>query len=542
MTTTPPAAAESGRGRHRLTVRGWFGLVLAVMAVLLIVCTVVGGLLLNRTTQLAEQLTDRISPARVEAARLQSALVDQETGVRGYLLTGDREFLEPYTAGVVAEKQEADLITALVGDQPQLIADVTALRRAAGDWRRIYAEPHIAGPPTRHAADNVQAQAGKRAFDHVRVLFAAENDHYTQARERARAQLSRVEGTRNVTFAVMLAIILLSGIAVSVLLQRTVIRPLEALRTTSRRVALGDFAHHIDAGGPADIREVAAAVEGMRRRIVTDLDSAQAQQATLTRQAADLDAQATELRRSNAELEQFAYVASHDLQEPLRKIATFCQLIEKRYGDRLDERGGQYVTFAVDGAKRMQTLINDLLTFSRVGRLHDNREPVALDQAVSTAVTNLAASIEETDAQLERPPDLPTVIGDHTVLTMLWQNLIGNAVKFRRPDEVPRIRIDCEREEDTGGWRFSVTDNGIGIPAEFHEKVFVIFQRLHSRDAYSGTGIGLALCKKIVEYHGGRIWLENPDDGGTRVCFTLPAVPTADQAQVSPTTEEGISA
>jgi light-regulated signal transduction histidine kinase (bacteriophytochrome) len=231
------------------------------------------------------------------------------------------------------------------------------------------------------------------------------------------------------------------------------------------------------------------------------------------------------LRRSNAELEQFAYVASHDLQEPLRKVASFCQLLQDRYGDQLDERGVEYLRFAVDGAKRMQLLINDLLTFSRLGQLNAPYATVALDDTLDAALVNLTAAIEESNAEILRSQRLPSIRGEATLLTMLWQNLIANAMKFRREDSTPRITVDCQPHGSAGheGWLFSVSDNGIGIAEEFANKVFVIFQRLHGRDAYAGTGIGLAVCKKIVEQHDGAIWIDTSYTAGTRFCFTLPA-------------------
>ncbi|HYB83386.1 MAG TPA: ATP-binding protein, partial [Mycobacterium sp.] len=214
-------------------------------------------------------------------------------------------------------------------------------------------------------------------------------------------------------------------------------------------------------------------------------------------------------------------VASHDLQEPLRKVASFCQLLEKRYSDKLDERGVEYIGFAVDGAKRMQVLINDLLMFSRVGRLGTLETEVQLDTTLDAALANLAAVIEESDAEIVRPErPLPQIIGDPMLLTMLWQNLIGNAVKFRRGDRRPRVVIECERR--SGEWLISVSDNGIGIPEEFADKVFVIFQRLHGREVYAGTGVGLALVKKIVEHHGGTIWIDTSYTAGTRFEFTIP--------------------
>ena len=265
----------------------------------------------------------------------------------------------------------------------------------------------------------------------------------------------------------------------------------------------------------------------MRQRIVEELEAARSARAQLAEQA-------VELRRSNAELEQFAYVASHDLQEPLRKIASFCQLLEKRYGDKLDERGVEYIGFAVDGAKRMQVLINDLLSFSRVGRVGAMHADVDLDTALDDALANLAAAIEESHAEIVRPAQrLPRIVGDPTLLTMLWQNLIGNAVKFQRADHPPRIVIECQRGagDRHGDWLLTVTDNGIGIDEEFVDKVFVIFQRLHGRDQYSGTGLGLALCKKIVEHHGGTIRIDTTYDRGTRFEFTLPLTERAESAE-----------
>ena len=234
-------------------------------------------------------------------------------------------------------------------------------------------------------------------------------------------------------------------------------------------------------------------------------------------------AQTEELRRSNAELEQFAYVASHDLQEPLRKVASFCQMIERRYGDQLDDRGRQYIEFAVDGAKRMQALINDLLAFSRVGRESSVDEAVDLNEVARQALANLAALREETDAQVD-VGDLPHVSGDRAQLVRLFQNLVGNAIKFRRPDEPPRVVVDARRAGDE--WEFRCADNGIGIEPRHADRIFLIFQRLHPRDEYTGTGIGLALCKKIVEYHGGRIWLGSGDGSpGTAFHWTLPVQP-----------------
>ncbi|MYR41451.1 sensor histidine kinase [Streptomyces sp. SID5910] len=515
------------RGTRRLTVPGWFHLVLALMVLLVVVGSVVGARVQGRTTDVTDQLTDQVQPAQTEAYRLQAALVNQETGVRGYAIAADRQFLAPYTQGTKDEARAADRLRELIGDQPALLADLEQVQQQAADWRRTYASPLVTAvtPGEPRTVDQKTADRGKEVFDAMRGGWAKQNADLADAVADRKAELDDARTLRNATFGVVVGAFLLAGVALAIVVRLLVTRPLQALRAASRRVALGEFDHAIPAEGPADLTAVAGDVEAMRQRIVTELAASREQQDVLVRQAADLDAQAVELRRSNAELEQFAYVASHDLQEPLRKVASFCQLLEKRYSDKVDDRGRQYIDFAVDGAKRMQVLINDLLTFSRVGRLNDAREPVALDKPLDKALTNLDTGLTEAGAQVERPEKLPQVVGDPTLLTMLWQNLVGNAVKFRHPDRAPHIRIGCEEDADNPGtWQLSVTDNGIGVPEEFAEKVFVIFQRLHSRDAYGGTGIGLALCKKIVEYHGGRIWIDTAHTGGTRICFTLTSV------------------
>ncbi|MGW4412364.1 sensor histidine kinase [Nonomuraea sp. NPDC004702] len=511
-----------GQGWQRLTVHGWFVLMIAAVSVLVVTCVVVATVMLDRTARLSDQVILRISPARIEAAQLRSTLIDQETGVRGFLLTGNEDFLQPYTAGVAAERHSRERIAALIGDRPELVSELNAVRDAAATWRRDYAEPLTADKRADGVISAARIESGKHAFDQIRALLDRQDDRLAKARQRAQEELRQVEQIRNLAFVIMLILFLVAGVAMAVLLRRAIGRPLDELREAARDIAAGDFDRAIPVTGPADIREVAQDVESMRTKIVFALEEFRKQHVVLREQAAGLDAQAEELRRSNAELEQFAYVASHDLQEPLRKIATFCQLLQKRYGDVLDERGLQYIHFAVDGATRMQVLINDLLTFSRVGRLYDDRKPVDLTESLDKALVDLSAVIEETGAEIERPDPLPNVIGDPTMLGMLWQNLVGNALKFRAPDRAPRIRITCEQRENE--WLFSVTDNGIGVEAEFADKIFIIFQRLHSREAYSGTGIGLAMCKKIVENHGGTIWLDTGHTEGARISFTLPAV------------------
>ncbi len=226
-----------------------------------------------------------------------------------------------------------------------------------------------------------------------------------------------------------------------------------------------------------------------------------------------------ELARSNRDLEQFAYVASHDLQEPLRAVAGPLQLLQRRYQGQLDARADEFIGHAVDGATRMQTLIDDLLSYSRVGRLEDPKQAVPAEQALEFALKNLAVVIDETGAQIEHEA-LPVVQAISSQLALLFQNLIGNAIKFRSKERTPVIRV---RAEPLGReWRFLVADNGIGISEQYFERIFVIFQRLHTRREYPGTGLGLALCKRIVEHHGGKIWVESTPGEGTTFYFTVP--------------------
>jgi signal transduction histidine kinase len=232
-----------------------------------------------------------------------------------------------------------------------------------------------------------------------------------------------------------------------------------------------------------------------------------------------LSQQAQELARSNAELERFAYVASHDLQEPLRMVKSYVQLLERRYKGQLGEDADEFIHFAVDGAERMQTLITDLLQYSRVSTHGKPFAPTDCSTALDHALTNLKVAIEECGAIVTHD-ELPTVVADQSQLTRLLQNLIGNAIKFHKKDARPEVHIGVEHADSE--WTFSVRDNGIGIDPKDSERVFMIFQRLHTREEYAGTGIGLAICKKIVERHGGRIWVESKPGKGSTFCFTIP--------------------
>ncbi|MFD1364475.1 sensor histidine kinase [Actinoplanes sichuanensis] len=485
---------------------------LVSMVLLILVGAALGTQVLADTTAVSNRLADRISPARTAVVQLDAALRDQVSGTRAYVLSGRAELLEPYRSGAAAEQAITARLRELLAGETRLLTELDALQQQAALWRRDTTEPLLTGQRT-GASDAVLAeQAGTQAFAGVRTRLSALDTALSEERDRGRQALDDSRRVRNIVFLGIGALLLAAIAAIAVLLRVVVLRPLGRLGTAVRVVAAGDFEHRLSPHGPADIATLGRDVDAMRCRLVDALVTAgKARDESEQRQLA--------LTRSNSDLEQFAYVASHDLQEPLRKVASFCQLLQRRYADVLDERGQQYIDFAVDGATRMQRLINDLLTFSRIGRVYDSHQPVDLNTVLQQVEQTLATTIDDTGARIDRPR-LPTVYGDPTLLTMLWQNLLGNAVKFRHPDRPPHVSIIAAA--DSGTWTFTVRDNGIGIDLEFADKIFVIFQRLHPREKYTGTGIGLAICKRVVEHHGGQIRLDPSHHDGAAFEFTLP--------------------
>jgi signal transduction histidine kinase len=487
----------------------------AVLALLVfsVAAVTVGALAVLNLNHNRGRVVSTLDPATLQVEQLDNSLLNQETGVRGYALSAQRTFLAPYYSGVTEEQAAlANLRRALGQLPPAAQGDLASVTAQAHYWRTHYAEPAIAlvqrtGQPT--VGGNVIA--GKAYFDALRMKVAKLQGDISGARADALAALS---DSSSVLDAVFIAVAI--GLAVTVVLlglglRAIVIRPLHRLAAQVRQVADGDFTHEVTVRGSREVSQLAADVNTMRERILRELSA--------TRDAnAILQAHTTELQRSNTELEQFAYVASHDLQEPLRKVASFSQLLQRRYAGKLDARADQYIEFAVDGAKRMQALINDLLAYSRVGR--SDREPalVSSDVALTQARANLAEQIEETGATIETG-HLPLVLAELPLLIAVFQNLLSNALKFSG-GKPPRVVVTVGRDEPF--WLFSFTDNGIGIEPEYAERIFVIFQRLHERTAYTGTGIGLSMTRKIIENFGGRIWLDTAFTGGTRFFFTLP--------------------
>lgn len=492
---------------------------LAGLVVLLLLAEVALLVSLRRADDATSEQVKVTVPARLAASQLLTSLVDQETGLRGYALTGDKTFLAPYQKGVLDERHARAELERLIAPGDPARLDLLSVDAAITAWRGQYASLRTDAPPGAGIDDTINF--GRQLFDRVRLTNADLDAALTVQQGSAQAAADR---ERRVV-AVVLALMALTFIVAVVLLQRalgrTVLRPLQHLGDQVRVVARGEHTTSIQSAGSPELRGIGDDVESMRLELVGVLAEVEQQRRRLERRAA-------ELARSNADLEQFAYVASHDLQEPLRKVASFCQLLEQRYSGQLDERADEYIAFAVDGAKRMQLLISDLLTFSRVGRTSQGFVAVDLADVVATAWKTLDDQAKRTDATVEVSigPDADHVHGDPALLRMLFTNLFANSIKYRRPEVAPYLRLTATAEGDT--IRVDVADNGIGIPPEYAEKVFVIFQRLHGRDEYEGTGIGLALAKKVVEFHGGTIEVRESPHGGTCLSFTLPTEETAD--------------
>ncbi len=502
-------ARVAGRTGLNLRVGQWLAFTIGGLLLLAVVGIALALAANARVSDRRKLLVDRIGPAQLAALNLENALVNQETGVRGYALTRQSRFLDPYHAGVLAETQAyRDLAPVLGGPGAPASADVDAVRAASLAWQQAYVAPVLHGARSTVALDSL----GKARFDTIRRSLAALQSTLVTRRVQARDDLNNAGRVLTVNLIIAGVLIILGLLVAGLVLRRTVTGPLARLGREARRVARGDFETPLaELGGAREIVETRADVDEMRELIVRELAAVRTAQSRLERQA-------VELERSNDELEQFAYVASHDLQEPLRKVTSFCQALQQRYEGQLDERADQYIHFAVDGAKRMQILINDLLAFSRVGRSERAYERIPAADLVAQAESALSQSLAEAGATVT-VPELPTVYGDRALLASVFQNLIANAVKFHGPDP-PTIRFEVRREGDR--WEFSCTDNGIGIDPEYAERVFVIFQRLHSKESYPGTGIGLAMCRKIIEHHGGRIWVDAAHRGGARIRFTLP--------------------
>jgi signal transduction histidine kinase len=497
----------------RLRARGWrlrrrvavgFGTFSALFAILMAAT----ALSLVNFVSKGNDVVYRWQPAASASQDLLADLVNQETGVRGYAISGNASFLQPFEQYSTKQVADEKRLNDLLAGRPALIADLRAVHDAGQEWRDTTAVPLIslvnAKDPS--ALTLVDDPNGKGQFDDIRKAAAKLTASVSQVERAAVADRRRSLIELSIALSISVALLVAAVLATWRGLHRWVLTPVEGLAAQTREVAEGDGGRAIRPSGPPELRDLGRDVETLRRPIADELGR--------IGQAGD------ELARSNADLEQFAYVASHDLSEPLRKVANFCQLLERQYGPELDDKARQYIAFAVDGAKRMQALISDLLMLSRVGRSTEEFESVDMGRVLAQAMSNLDEQVTRAGGGVGHS-DLPVVSGDASLLTSLFENLIGNAIKYRS-DKPPLVVVTAVSNRAKKTWTFSVKDNGIGIDPQYAERVFAIFQRLHLREEYLGTGIGLSLCRKIVEFHGGRIWLDTSVTSGATFRFTIP--------------------
>jgi signal transduction histidine kinase len=496
----------------------------ALVATVLAAIAVTAAVAAEANRSQVSGLLDKIGPLRTDSIQLLTVVVDQETGVRGFALTRTEDFLAPYRDGVTEERRLIGEMRGLTSDKG-VAAQLSTVESLTAAWRADIAEPTLVAARAGSANDQLPAlsSAAKARFDTIRSAIGDLQTKITNLRASS-AGVIRSSGTLVVSLLILAAIVVvLAGAALTALLRQLITRPVVELAGDIRRVARGEYELEIGSDGPPEVARLAVDVNAMRQQIVADLGTVRRARAQLEEANRRLEQQAEELTRSNRDLEQFAYVASHDLQEPLRKVASFCQLLQRRYAGQLDERADQYILFAVDGAQRMQRLINDLLAFSRIGRITSGFVDVDLNKLVTDVAAQLNWRREQADGEITWS-GLPVVCGEEPLLSALFTNLISNSLKFRHPDRPPKVHLEAERVGDE--WQISCADNGIGIETEYADKIFVIFQRLHPKDEYPGTGIGLAIVKKIIEHHGGRIWLDPEPREGTLFRFTLPVIHT----------------
>lgn len=526
MTLVPDEHRFTGVSMRRRLAR-----LLGAVAAMLIIALAVAVLALVQSRSLDARADGPYYRALVDGERASLALGDAEASLRAYRATCDDAALEPWTRAVGSSGRIMLLADVerreLASDAEVALAYEEAMRRTDA-WFEEYAEPVVAAveaAPAGQMACRMELLGTAPASEDGEALYDSARIAVVQYLAELGAQRDEIMETRAIWEQLLLGavvalvlVVVLMGTMMWLALETWVIRPLTTLTAGVRVVSSGVLGREIRPVGAGEVALLAMHVETMRRELVHQVEEIRLSHQEVENAHGLLSEQARELERSNRDLEQFAYVASHDLQEPLRKVASFTQLLQKRYGGSLDDRADQYIEFAVDGAKRMQRLIQDLLSFSRVGRTGVPREDVELEAVLAGALSELSDRVVETQAEIVHDP-MPVVHGERALLQQLFVNLVGNSLKFRDPERAPKVRIEVRSMR--AHWEISVVDNGIGIDAQYAERVFIIFQRLHPRDEYAGTGIGLSLVKRIVEYHKGRIWIEPAAGGGTIVRFTL---------------------
>jgi signal transduction histidine kinase len=490
-------------------VSGVITLILGAAFVLLIVAV--------RGQRDAGQLALRSQEAITAGSELQKSVISLENGLRGFVASGKDRSLDPWRQALRQYPAQARKLASLVSDEPNQQAQVRKIDADIDDYVNLWGKPLLALARDRlpSARSVIVTGTGRLRIDAIRAEF----EHlFTQERAVAASREHRAEGRSTLSIGagmggLGLLLILAGGFAL--FLRRYVVRPVLTVAGASRSLASGDMSVRVPPAGTTEIGDLARAFNAMADSI--------------ERGRAEVAAHARELERSNEELDRFAAVTSHDLQAPLATISMYVQLLEARHGKDLGS-ASQLVDGISAATGHARELIRGLLEYSRAGRGELRKEPLKVERVVNEVLDVLAGPIEEAGATVE-VGEMPVVRADYRNLCQVFQNLIANAVKFSEGD--PLVKVAATRVE--GAWWFSVSDNGIGMEQSKAQEIFEPFHRLHGEGAYPGTGIGLAVCERIVEQHGGRIWAESEPGKGSTFRFTLPIEATApDRARDEP--------
>jgi signal transduction histidine kinase len=444
------------------------------------------------------------------ANELEKSLLSIESGLNRYVTTEQERFLVPVRRELAMYPAATRRLAALVSDDPGQQRRARAIGDAIKDYDDLWASvlPDLARQSFAIARAQMKTSGGRDRLDAIRMQFASLFER-EQALVRSREENANRRSARAIDLGLGgLALVIVLALGFTLYLRRSVLRPVGTVAEATGRLAAGDLTTRVPADREDELGELARGFNSMA-------DS-------LERGREELEHSNAELTRSNAELEQFASVTSHDLQAPLTTISMYAELLERQRGEPAD--GDLDLVDGIRGAtQQARALIRDLLEYSRAGRGHLSVEEVPVTLVVEQALETLAGAIEESGAEVT-VGELPVVLADRASLCRVFQNLIGNAVKFTTED-TPRVNIEADR--DNGDWRFSVRDNGIGMKPEHAQRIFEPFQRLHGEEDYPGTGIGLAVCERIVDQFGGRIWVSSSPGEGSVFHFTLPAAAAA---------------
>ncbi|GGB77781.1 sensor histidine kinase [Deinococcus soli (ex Cha et al. 2016)] len=439
-----------------------------------------------------------------------------ENSQRGFVITAQDSYLDPFEDGMLAFQADTFALRDLSVTDLQR-TNLGRVKAAVTRWNEVAAQPEIRA--RRDSLDRAAARVGNgvgggllnEARRVLAVMTTNETLRLNAAAEQSRVLLERVQWIAAGGLLLSVALLLLTAYRVT----RTVSRTVLDLNAAAQAIAQGDYARRTPRMPVQELAQLGAQFDAMAGAV-------QDREAQLRATAEALQASNTHLERSNRELEQFAYVASHDLQEPLRTIGSYTELLARRYHGKLDDRADQYIAFTTSATLRMKTLIQDLLAYSRVRKAPRAAQDVNLGDLTRDIVADLSVQIKGSGAQVDVGP-LPTVHSNPDLLRHALQNLIGNALKFQQPGVPPRVRVTAEREARR--WVIHVQDNGIGIAPEYHERIFGVFQRLHGMDEYTGSGIGLAVTRSAAEQLGGDLWLDSTPGQGSTFHLALPLTP-----------------